>query len=129
MRLLLDTHILLWALDTPQRLPAPLRERLESPANDVYFSAASIWEIAIKFTLGRIDFSYAPEDIAQGALSTGFIELPVSAEHAAGIAHLPPHHADPFDRLLIAQTLALPARLVTADATLAAYSELVELVA
>jgi PIN domain nuclease of toxin-antitoxin system len=129
MRLLLDTHILLWALDTPQRLPAALRERLESPANDVYFSAASIWEIAVKFALGRVNFSYAPQDIADGALATGFIEIPVSAEQAAGVVRLPPHHSDPFDRLLIAQTLALPARLVTADAKLAVYSDLVECVA
>ena len=129
MRLLLDTHILLWALDTPQRLPAALRERLESPANDVYFSAASIWEIAIKFALGKVHFSYAPQDIADGARATGFIEIPVSAEHAAGTVRLPPHHSDPFDRLLIAQTLALPARLVTADSKLAVYSDLVECIA
>lgn len=128
MRLLLDTHILLWALDTPHRLPAELQERLTSPLTEAYFSAASIWEIAIKSALGKITFRYSPLEIAEGALSTGFIELPVSSGQAAGVARLPGHHGDPFDRLLVSQALAIPARLVTADTALAAYSELVELI-
>jgi PIN domain nuclease of toxin-antitoxin system len=129
MRFLLDTHILLWALDTPERLPVVMRRQLESPANEVCFSAASIWEIAIKAALGKINFRYSPEAIALGAQSSGFMEIPICADHAARVTHLPHHHGDPFDRLLIAQTLALPARLVTADATLAVYSELIEVVA
>ncbi|MCH9637941.1 MAG: type II toxin-antitoxin system VapC family toxin [Betaproteobacteria bacterium] len=128
MRLLLDTHVLLWALDTPERLPCLLRGQLESSVTEVYFSAASIWEIAIKSALGKVSFNYLPNQIAEGARMTGFVEIPISSEHAAGVARLPLHHADPFDRLLIAQMLAMPARLVTADAALTVYSELVELV-
>lgn len=78
--------------------------------------------------MGRIDFPYSPEDIAQAAKDTGFSELPVSAAHGAKVAHLPLHHRDPFDRLLIAQALLMPAQLVTADAALVPYSELVRLV-
>lgn len=128
MVLLLDTHVLLWALDAPERLPQAVAAQLESPETTVYFSAASIWEIAIKASLGKIDFSYSPNAIAQAARDTGFVELPVRAEHGAKVAQLPLHHRDPFDRLLIAQSLLLPARLLTADATLVPYTELVRLV-
>ncbi|WP_292915880.1 type II toxin-antitoxin system VapC family toxin [Nitrosomonas sp.] len=124
--MLLNTHILLRALDTPSRLPQMLRTQLESPLVEVYFSAASIWEIAIKSALGKVKFHYSAKEIADGAGMTGFIELPVSSEHAAGVAHLPMLHTDPFDRLLIAQALAMPARLVTADAALVGYSELID---
>lgn len=125
MVFLLDTHILLWALDAPRRLPRDIVAEIESPETAVYFSAANIWEIAIKAALGKIDFPYSPEDIAQAAKDTGFIELPISAAHAAKVAHLPLHHHDPFDRLLIAQALLTPAQLLTADSALAPYSELV----
>lgn len=128
MVLLLDTHVLLWTLDAPERLPEDVVAQIESPETTVYFSAASIWEIAIKTALGKIDFRYSPEEIAQVARDTGFVELPVSAAHGAKVAHLPLHHRDPFDRLLIAQTLLLPAQLLTADSTLVPYSELVRLV-
>ncbi len=128
MVLLLDTHVLLWTLDAPERLPEDVVAQIESPETTVYFSAASIWEIAIKTALGKIDFRYSPEEIAQAARDTGFVELPVSAAHGAKVAHLPLHHRDPFDRLLIAQTLLLPAQLLTADSTLVPYSELVRLV-
>lgn len=128
MVLLLDTHVLLWALDAPERLPQEIVAQLESPETTVHFSAASIWEIAIKASLGRVDFHYSPEEIAQAARDTGFLELPVRAEHGARVAQLPPHHRDPFDRLLIAQGLLLPAQLVTADAALVPYSELVRLI-
>ncbi|MEO1766430.1 type II toxin-antitoxin system VapC family toxin [Thiobacter aerophilum] len=128
MVVLLDTHILLWALDAPQRLPNDVVTQLESPENTVYFSAVSIWEIAIKNALGKIQLPYGPEEIAKAAKDTGFLELAISAAHCAKVAHLAPHHRDPFDRLLIAQTLLLPAQLVTADAALAPYSELVRLI-
>jgi PIN domain nuclease of toxin-antitoxin system len=128
MVLLLDTHVLLWTLGAPERLPQDIVEQIESPETTVYFSAASIWEIAIKTTLGKVDFQYSPEDIAQAAKATGLVELPVSAAHAAKVAHLPLHHRDPFDRLLIAQILLLPAQLITADSALPPYSELVRLV-
>lgn len=90
--------------------------------------AASIWEIAIKASLGKVDFHYSPEAIAQAAGDTGFAELPVRAEHGAKVAQLPLYHHDPFDRLLIAQILLLPAQLVTADVALVPHTELVRLI-
>ncbi len=125
MRLLLDTHYLLWALDRPEVMPAAARRAIEDQANDVLFSAASVWELAIKAALGRADFQVDPGKVAEAARETGFRELAVTAEHACVVAGLPMHHRDPFDRLLVAQALALPARLLTADAALQPYSELV----
>ena len=126
MRLLLDTHILLWALNTPEQLPQSLIAQLESPSIEVYFSAASIWEIAIKSALGKVKFHYSAQQIADGAKITGFVEIPILSEHAAGVAQLPLIHHDPFDRLLIAQALAMPARFITADTKLTNYSEMVK---
>ena len=128
MVVLLDTHILLWALGAPQRLPQVVVAQIESPETTVYFSAASIWEIATKTALGKTDFHYSPEDIAQAARDTGFAELSVSAAHGAKVAHLPQHHREPFDRLLIAQAMLMPAQLLTADAALVPYSELVRFI-
>lgn len=128
MVFLLDTHVLLWALDAPERLPQGIATQIESPESKVYFSAASIWEISIKAALGKINFHYSPEEIAQAARTTGFADLPVSAAHAAKVAQLPLHHRDPFDRLLVAQALVMPARLLTADSALTSYSELVRLI-
>lgn len=128
MTFLLDTHILLWALDAPRKLPADVQKMLVDRCHAVYFSAASIWEIALKSALGKTDFPYGPAAIAEGARQTGFVELPVTAAHAARLADLPSHHKDPFDRLLIAQALSLPARLMTADSLLQPYSDLVCLI-
>ncbi|MDD5056419.1 MAG: type II toxin-antitoxin system VapC family toxin [Sideroxydans sp.] len=125
MRLLLDTHILIWALGEPKRLPKDARNALESPLNEVMFSAASIWEIAIKSQLERMNFNISPEEIAQAALDSGFVELPVRFGHGAKVASLPLHHRDPFDRILMAQAMIEPCHLLTADAILAKYSELV----
>lgn len=125
MRLLLDTRVLIWALVEPDRLGGDLRSILEDPSQEVLFSAASIWEISIKAALGRADFQVAPQEILSAALDTGFQELPVRAAAALQVAALPHHHRDPFDRLLVAQALTEPARLYTADAALAPYSELV----
>lgn len=127
MRILLDTHILLWALVEPMKLPAKARALLEDDANSVLFSAASIWEIAIKAQAGRVDFPVSPDKIAVAAEKTGFSELPVSAKHAAAVCALPLHHRDPFDRILVAQAMAEPARLLTVDSALGRYSELVEM--
>ena len=102
MTLLLDTHVLLWALMAPQRLSPGLRAALTQPETRVQFSAASVWEIAIKRALGRPDFAFEPGTVAQAALDTDFEPLPVRHEHAARVRHLPPLHADPFDRLLLA---------------------------
>ena len=124
MRLLLDTHIFLWAVAGSPRLTPPMRRVIEA-ADEVYVSAASVWEVAIKAALGRIEAD--PSELAAAIAPSGFIELAVSAQHAAGVGSLPPHHNDPFDRLLVAQALAEPLRLLTADAMLAKYSELVML--
>ncbi len=125
---LLDTNILLSAVIAPERLPDDVSDRLRDVANVVYFSAASIWEISIKQSLNRAGFDFSPEDIHQLALETGFGELPIRSEHCYAVAHLPWHHRDPFDRLLVAQAMALPAHLLTADTMLPRYSELISLV-
>jgi len=128
MRLLVDTHVMLWALAEPARLGPEARALLEDPANEVLFSAASIWEIAIKASLGRADFPFQPTRIAQEALALGFIELPVAWAAAARVAELPFHHRDPFDRILVAQALTEPVVLLTVDRKLLGYSDLVRLV-
>jgi PIN domain nuclease of toxin-antitoxin system len=122
--ILVDTHILLWALTDSPKLTSRARDLIQS-ADAVLFSAASIWEIAIKAQLGRVDFAVAPRAIAEAALLAGFRELPVDSVFAAMVAELPVYHRDPFDRLLIAQALALTTRMLTADATLTQYSELI----
>jgi PIN domain nuclease of toxin-antitoxin system len=128
VNLLVDTHVLLWAIAEPARIPPRARRRIESPENVVLFSAASIWEVAIKSHIRRINLPLEPHDLIEASQSMGFLELPVTAAHAAGVARLPYHHRDPFDRLLISQATAEPARLLTADRALVAYSELVEFV-
>lgn len=125
---LLDTNILLAATVAPERLPNDVVDLLREPANNVLFSAASVWEIGIKVSLNRERFDFQPDDIHQLALETGFVELPVRAEHCYAVARLPWHHRDPFDRLLIAQALSLPAHLLTSDGALPNYTELVRLV-
>ncbi len=125
MRLLLDTHVLLWALASPKQLGKDARAAIEDPANVVLFSAASIWEIAIKASLKRTDFRVSPGEIAAVALESGFTELPVNSAAAAHTAKLPAHHRDPFDRILIAQAVTEPAVFYTADAQLEVYSDLV----
>ena len=122
MRLLLDTHVFLWAVTGSPLLKAPARQLLQA-ADEVYVSAASIWEVAIKARLGKIEAD--PAELAAAIEPSGFMHLPIGAAHAAGVALLEPHHNDPFDRLLIAQALAEPLKLVTADALLKRYSDLV----
>lgn len=126
MRILLDTHILLWILGEPNRLDEGTRETIESGAEEVLFSAASIWEIAIKSRLGRADFAFDPGEIARAARDSGFAELPIGSKAAVLVAELPPLHRDPFDRLLIAQAITEPAIFYTADQRLPAYSELIQ---
>lgn len=125
MRILLDTHILYWVLFEPASLPPNVRADLQDPENDVLFSAASVWEIAIKTAIGRLQLRVDVSDIAPAATGAGFSELPIVGSAAAGVAALPLHHRDPFDRLLIAQALAEPALFYTRDARLERYSELV----
>ena len=123
MRVLLDTHLLLWTLADPERLPAEARRLIDHA--DVYVSAASIWEISIKAALGKL--SADPREVVAALEPAGFIPLPVSEAHAAHVATLPPVHRDPFDRLLVAQALVEPMRLLTTDTVLAGYGELVTL--
>ena len=121
MKLLLDTQILLWAAGQPARLSAAARKLLNDPRNELLFSAVSLWEITIKKTLGREDFRVEPRLLRRGLLDNGYVELPVTSQHAVSIDGLPPLHKDPFDRLLLAQALTEGVTLVTADAQLARY--------
>jgi len=128
MRLLVDTHVLLWAIAEPQKLPGTSQAKLEAAENEVLFSAASIWELAIKLQIGRLVLPIELEDLMDAAKIMGFTELPVSAAHAAGVRYLPLYHRDPFDRLLVAQAIHEPARLLTADRALSQYSNLVDVI-
>ena len=122
---LLDTNVLLAAVIQPEHLPEAAQTLLQDRANRVYFSAVSLWEIAIKRSLNRSGFDFRSEDIEQLARETGFTELPLHCAHCHGVGHMPWHHRDPFDRLLVAQAQFLPARFLTSDGQLARYSELV----
>lgn len=121
MKLLLDTQLLLWAAGQPERLSAPARKQIKNPKNELLFSAASLWEIAIKNSLGREDFRVEPRLLRRGLLDNGYAELPVTSQHAVNIDGLPPLHKDPFDRLLLAQALTEGITLLTSDAQLARY--------
>jgi len=121
VKLLLDTQILLWAAGLPERLSAVAQKLLGDPNNELLFSAASLWEIAIKNTLGRDDFRVDPRLLRRGLLDNGYIELPVTGQHAVNVDGLPPLHKDPFDRLLLAQALCEGITLITSDAQLSQY--------
>lgn len=129
MRLLLDTHLVLWAVATSNRLPTRARELLEDASNEIYCSAASLWEIAIKSALRRADFDVDLRLLRAALPEMAILELPVDGRHIEQLATLPSLHKDPFDRLLIAQALAEPLVLLTSDAALAAYGEGVLVVA
>lgn len=126
MRLLIDTQILLRVIYQPEKLSPAIRERLCDGNTDVFFSAVSIAEIAIKASLGRADFPFQAEEVAHAARDTDFLELPLDVRHSIRLATLTWHHRDPFDRLLIAQSIEEGVRFITADRILAAYSDLVE---
>lgn len=121
MKLLLDTHLLLWAAAQPDQLSAAARELIEDPHNELLFSAASLWEVAIKNSLGRDDFSVNPRLLRRGLLDNGYQELPITSEHSVSIDLLPPIHKDPFDRLLVAQAIVEGILLLTSDDLLATY--------
>lgn len=128
MRFLLDTHVLIWVISDPDRLGRDVRDEIASSRNEVFFSAASIWEIAIKAALRRSDFEIDPNEVIDEASFLGFVELTITAKVAATVKDLPGIHHDPFDRLLVAQAMAEPVVLLTADSKLAGYSDLVRLV-
>ena len=128
MRGLLDTRVLVWMVIEPERIGPAVRSRIEDAGNDLLYSAASLWEIAIKAALGRADFRVSPDRIHQAIVSAGLVELPVRSEAALRAGALPLHHRDPFDRLLVAQASLEGATLYTADRQLLAYGAHVELV-
>jgi PIN domain nuclease of toxin-antitoxin system len=121
VKLLLDTQLLLWAAGQPERLSARAKRQLNDPENQLLFSAASLWEITIKSGLGREDFRVEPRVLRRGLLDNGYVELPITSEHAVNVDALPSLHKDPFDRLLLAQALVEGITLLTADEQLASY--------
>ncbi len=121
MKFLLDTHVLLWAAGQPDRLPAKARRLMADPRNELIFSAASLWEIAIKKGLGRDDFQVDARLLRRGLIDNGYSELAITSAHAVAIDSLPPIHKDPFDRLLIAQSTMEGITLLTTDPIVAKY--------
>ncbi|GAB4058205.1 type II toxin-antitoxin system VapC family toxin [Uliginosibacterium sediminicola] len=123
MNLLLDTHVALWAIADSPKLPHKARELIASPKTNVWISVASIWEIAIKHSLGRGDMPVSGKDALRYFAESGYRSLSLEPEHAVAVEDLPAHHSDPFDRILIAQALVEPMRLMTHDALVARYSD------
>ena len=121
MKLLLDTHLLLWAAGMPEKLSPAARQWLENPEHGLFFSAASLWEIAIKRGLGRSDFQVDARLLRRGLLDNGYSELTIKSEHAVFIDSLPGIHKDPFDRMLVAQASVEGFLLLTADSVVAQY--------
>lgn len=121
MKLLLDTHLLLWAAGVPERLPVQARILIEHPETEPIVSAASLWEVAIKSGLGRTDFDVDPRLLRRGLLENGYVELAVTGAHATAVDLLPPIHKDPFDRILIAQAQIEGITLLTTDEVVARY--------
>ena len=128
MKLLLDTHLLLWAAGEPERLSSTANEAIVNPGNQLVFSVASLWEVAIKSALGRPDFTVDPRLLRRGLIDNGYQELPIAGEHTIGISVLPPIHKDPSDRMLIAQAIAEEIVLMTVDAKIAQYPAPIQLV-
>ena len=121
MNLLLDTHLLLWAASGDEPMPAAAGRAINDPDNVLWFSVASLWEVAIKRALNRPDFRTEASVLRAGLLANGYAELPVEGRHVLSLAMLPALHGDPFDRMLLAQAIADGHVLVTADRRLAAY--------
>jgi PIN domain nuclease of toxin-antitoxin system len=128
MNLLLDTHLILWAAGDPDRLSREARQLLLDSANELYYSVASLWEIAIKRTLDRSDFQVDPRRLWRMLPANGYRELPILGEHAVAVETLPLLHKDPFDRLLLAQARVEGLTLLTVDRLLAGYGAPVRLV-
>lgn len=128
MKLLLDTHLLIWTAANPQKLSTAARKLIEDRDNDLAFSSVSIWEIAIKYALEKPAFNVDPHLVRRGCLDNGMTEVAMTSEHAIIVATLPLIHKDPFDRLLVAQAMAEGIELLTADKTIARYRGPVRLV-
>jgi len=121
MKLLLDTHLLLWVAQGSERLSKQARTLIADPDNELLFSAASVWEVAIKRGLGREEFKVDPRLLRRGLFDNGYGELPIVSEHVVAIESLPPLHKDPFDRLLVAQATVEGITLLTTDTLVAQY--------
>ena len=121
MKLLLDTHLLLWAAGSPQRLSKQARALIDNPDNELLFSAASLWEVAIKRGLGRKDFKVDARLLRRGLLDNGYSELPITSDHVVATDSLPPIHKDPFDRILVAQATVEGVTLLTMDSLVSQY--------
>jgi len=121
MKLLLDTHLLLWAAGEPGRVSPKARKLIEDSQNELLFSAANLWEVAIKRGLGRDDFQVDTRLLPRGLLDNGYGELPIMSHHVVAIESLPPIHKDPFDRILVAQVIVEGITLLTTDSTVAKY--------
>jgi len=128
VKLLLDTHLLLWAAEGSKRLKSNARRLIANAENEKFFSAASLWELTIKLALGRDDFQVDIAGLRLGLLGNSYQELPVRGDHAMFVASLPPIHKDPFDRLLIAQATLEGLTLLTADPIVARYGGPVRMV-
>jgi PIN domain nuclease of toxin-antitoxin system len=128
VRLLLDTHILIWLALEPDKLPVAALRELENAQTEILFSAVNIWEIAIKHSLKRPDFAIAPDAMLQWARERAFAELAMTSEHGLAAGALPPHHRDPFDRAMIGQAMVEGIVFLTADAGLAGYGDGVRVV-
>jgi PIN domain nuclease of toxin-antitoxin system len=128
MKLLLDTHLLLWAAAMPGRLSPSARALLADPEHELLFSAASIWEVAIKAAMGRPDFRANARLLRRGLLDNGYVEVPVTSQHAVEIDSLPAIHRDPFDRILVAQARVEGVEFVTTDEVVARYPGPIRLV-
>jgi PIN domain nuclease of toxin-antitoxin system len=129
MKLLLDTHLLLWAASASAKMPEAARILIDNPENEVWFSAASIWEVAIKRSLGRDDFQVDARLLRRGLLDNGYTELPINSAHAVAIDSLPSIHKDPFDRILVAQATVEGVILLTSDPLVAEYPGPIKLAA
>ena len=123
MNLLLDTHVALWAITDNPKLSQKARDLITSPKTNVWVSAANIWEIAIKYSLGRGDMPVSSQDAVRYFQESGYHFLAIDVEHAIAVEELPAHHQDPFDRMLVAQALVEPMRLMTHDSLVALYSD------
>ena len=121
MKLLLDTHLLLWAAGEPERLSTQARGLIDDPDNELLFSAASLWEVAIKRGLGRHDFKVDARLLRRGLLDNGYSELPIVSDHVVTTESLPPIHKDPFDRVLVAQATVEGITLLTIDSLVSQY--------
>ena len=121
MKLLLDTHLLLWAAGDPNRLSREARRLVDNPNNELLFSVASLWEVAIKRGLGRDDFKLDARVLRRGLLDNGYSELPIISEHVVAIDSLPSIHKDPFDRVLVAQATVEGITLLTTDSLVSKY--------